>query len=139
MELVVPDPPPYRERQAARPLAFGVAAILLGAGAAGLMYLLDPVSGRQRRSQLRERLSRLGSNGARADLAERVQAHLAAVASHPEAIDVSVDDGCVTLRGTVPLEELDDLVDEVCAIDGVREVHNLLQAQLQAPRSPGQH
>jgi hypothetical protein len=43
----------------------------------------------------------------------------------------------VTLRGSVPPDELDDVLDEVAAVNGVREVYNLLQVQLAAPYIPG--
>ena len=141
MDLVVSDHPLHdTDRQARRPLVAGLAGLLLGAGAAaGLMFLLDPVSGRRRRAQLRERLARVGSGGAEEQLEARVREHLASLGSHAAAVEVSVEAGCVTLRGTVPAEELDDLLDEVCGLAGVHEVHNLLQVQLQAPQPPGQH
>jgi len=72
-------------------------------------------------------------------LAARVRSRLGRVASNPAAIAVSAEDGRVTLRGSVPPDELEDVLDEVSSVHGVREVYNLLQVQWSAPSVPGNH
>jgi len=136
---------------------------------AGLMFLLDPVNGHRRRGALRRLVERGGGDADggnqvaggvversrhlaaavrarlqrhRADgrtLEARVRARLGRVASNPSAIAVIAEGSRVTLRGAVPPDELDDVLDEVASVDGVGEVYNLLQVQLAAPYVPGQH
>jgi len=165
------DEPPTTSFPAS-PLLFALAGLLVGAGlGAGLMFLLDPQSGRRRRALALERAVHLRTRGRdelegrfgglsgrsrdvaaalrsrllvrervnEATLAARVRARLGHVASNPAAIAVSTEGGRVTLRGTVPPDELDDVLDEVSAVHGVREVYNLLQVQLGAPPAHGHH
>jgi len=70
-------------------------------------------------------------------LEARVRARIGRVATNPAAIAVLAEGSRVTLRGSVPPDELDDVLDEVAAVNGVREVYNLLQVQLAAPYVPG--
>jgi BON domain len=70
-------------------------------------------------------------------LEARVRARLGRVATNPGAIAVIAEGTRVTLRGAVPPDELDDVLDEVSAVEGVHEVYNLLQVQLAAPPIPG--
>jgi osmotically-inducible protein OsmY len=150
-------------------LLTSLGSLALGTGLGlGLMFLLDPLSGRRRRAALRDRLRRAGAAGAGAVaqrgrglaqgsrelaaalraqtsetsavwLRERVRAQLARVASDPGAIEVEAEEGVVRLTGTVPLDELEDVVTQVASVVGVREVHNLLRAELPPPRVPGEH
>jgi osmotically-inducible protein OsmY len=85
------------------------------------------------RARLRTRLA--GERG----LEERVRARLGRVASNPGAIAVTAEGNRVTLRGSVPPDEIDDVLDEVASVQGVREVYNLLQVWLAAPNLPGNH
>ncbi|HEV8632199.1 MAG TPA: BON domain-containing protein [Thermoanaerobaculia bacterium] len=71
-------------------------------------------------------------------LEARVRARLGRIATNPGAIAVVAEGTRVTLRGSVPPDELDDVLDVVAAVKGVHEVYNLLQVQLAAP-VPGHH
>ena len=66
-------------------------------------------------------------------LLERVRAKLGRAVSHPRAVDVVCDDGCVTLQGTVLEAEVDDLIDAVCSVRGVQSV----DPQLEIEKTPG--
>jgi hypothetical protein len=59
-------------------------------------------------------------------LVERVRAQLGRLVSHPRAIAVSADEGCVTLSGPVLQEEVKRLCRGVGRVRGVREVVNAL-------------
>ncbi|HET9765558.1 MAG TPA: hypothetical protein VFS60_01850 [Thermoanaerobaculia bacterium] len=72
-------------------------------------------------------------------LEARVRACIGRVVTNPGAIAVIAEGTRVTLRGAVPPDELDDVLNEVAAVDGVHEVYNLLQVQLAAPPIPGHH
>jgi hypothetical protein len=76
---------------------------------------------------------------ARRLLEARVRARVAQIATNPTAISITADGSRVTLRGSVPPSELDEVLDEVASIPGVEEVYNLLQVQLAAPMVPGRH
>ncbi|WP_437626852.1 SRPBCC family protein [Sorangium sp. So ce1151] len=69
-------------------------------------------------------------------LSDRVRAKLGRVVSHPHAIDVEVLDGCVTLRGPVLAQEVDDLLAAVSGVDGVTRVSNALEAHPSAEGIP---
>lgn len=59
-------------------------------------------------------------------LRERVRARIGTVVGHPSAIEVSVADGSVTLRGPVLADEVDRLMRRVRGVPGVREAINQL-------------
>lgn len=61
-------------------------------------------------------------------LAERVRSMMGRAVSHPGAIEVSVSDGCATLRGDVLRSELSDLMSTVYSVPGIRDVRNKLRA-----------
>jgi hypothetical protein len=136
-------------------LSAGVGVAAFGAGAA-VMFLLDPRAGGARRALLRDKAVharhalRTGAgvvvrdleNRARGVVAElrphhapiddeilrdRVRAHLGRVCSHPHAIEVHVRNGIVELLGRVLAAEVDGVVDEVRAMDGVRDVDDDLE------------
>ena len=86
---------------------------------------------------VRARLQRHRDDGR--TLEARIRARIGRVATNPGAIAVIADGSRVTLRGAVPPDELDDVLDEVAGVDGVVEVYNLLQVQLAAPLIPGQN
>ena len=149
------------------PLLYGLGGLTVGALlGAGLMFLLDPSSGRRRRGAIRRGLSAAREQGRESmesatersrglaaavrarlhvhredsrSLEARVRARIGRVATNPAAIAVLAEGSRVTLRGSVPPDELDDVLDEVAAVNGVREVFNLLQVQLAAPYVPGQN
>lgn len=86
---------------------------------------------------VRARLQRHRDDGR--TLEAKVRARIGRVVTNPGAIAVIADGSRVTLRGAVPPDELDDVLDEVASVDGVREVYNLLQVQLAAPLISGQN
>ena len=149
-------------------LLASLGSLALGTGLGlGLMFLLDPRSGQSRRALLRARLRPAGGAGAgegtlhalargrrelvallrarlprdldAVRLQQRVRAHVDRVASQPDAIEVEAAGGVVKLSGSVPLDELDEVIAEVATVAGVREVHNLLRAELPPPHVPGEH
>jgi osmotically-inducible protein OsmY len=61
-------------------------------------------------------------------LHDRIRARLGRVISHPKAVQVTVDRGCVYLRGDVLTREVDPLLAEVGGMVGVTDVRNELQA-----------
>ena len=67
-------------------------------------------------------------------LAERVRARLARTVSRPEAVQVTVEKGVVTLAGTVAAAEFDRLVSAVLRVRGVRDVNDQLDVR---PTSDG--
>jgi uncharacterized membrane protein len=69
-------------------------------------------------------------------LHERVRSAIGRAVSHPSAITVLVSDGRVTLTGQVLADEVDDLVERVEAVRGVREVRNELEIHQSADGVP---
>lgn len=61
-------------------------------------------------------------------LEARVRAKLGRVTSHPHAIHVRAENGCVTLEGPVLAKEVNGLLSDVRSVPGVSEVQNRLQA-----------
>lgn len=141
---------------------------LLGGGAglgAGLMYLLDPQGGGQRRALARDKASQaynVGSGAVRKSaaglgdrgrslaergrgltagagaflskdgvkdrvLAERLRSKLSRWVSHPDAIQVDVHEGKVTLRGHVLATSSADLLLKVSQLKGVQSVESELE------------
>lgn len=60
-------------------------------------------------------------------LVARVRSRMGWVISHPHAIAVSADQGRVTLSGPILAQEVDDLLNAVAAVRGVRAVDNSLE------------
>ncbi|HYE92951.1 MAG TPA: BON domain-containing protein [Terriglobales bacterium] len=69
-------------------------------------------------------------------LVERVRARMGGVVSHPRAIDVFAEDGCVTLQGPVLAREVGRLVRRVTAVPGVRRIDNRLEVHRRADDVP---
>lgn len=65
-------------------------------------------------------------------VAARVRAAVARAASHPHAINVSVDQGCVTLRGPVLENELGAVLRRVGRVAGVRRMEAELEPHASA-------
>lgn len=133
---------------------------------AGLMYLLDPERGRNRRALLRDKVadalsdsrdfvgegvrdlrhraedaagstSRPDSSQAGGEsIAQRVRAKLGRYVSHPGAIRVEARDGSVTLTGPVLRGEAETLIGAVSSVRGVREVLNRLEPHDAEERVP---
>jgi hypothetical protein len=70
-------------------------------------------------------------------LHERVRAKLGRVVSHPGAIEVSSQDGVVTLSGPILEAEMEQTLNAVSKVRGVRQVENRLQAHAEAQGVPG--
>lgn len=130
----------------------------LGLGA-GLMYLLDPAAGRKRRKTVVDKTGSIRTSAAAIGrvsrdigkeawgllveaqgvfegpmeddetVAERVRARLGRTVSHPEALEVLVDNGVVTLSGSVGAAEFDRLVSGVLRVRGVRDVNDKLDVR----------
>ena len=62
-------------------------------------------------------------------LKARVYQQISSIASQPEAIDIDVKQGCVTLAGRVPAHERQLLLDAARSVEGVREVEDYLDTQ----------
>ena len=99
----------------------------LGLGA-GLMYILNPDG----RGILSEASGAFG--GAEDDdvVAARVRSRLRQVLAEPDGLGVSVENGLVTLTGTVGATEFDRLVSAVLLVRGVRDVEDRLQVRAAA-------
>lgn len=141
-------------------------ALLGGVGAgAALMYMLDPERGRRRRGIVRDKLvsgthkaadaldttARDVANRAHAlnigrmfkteeatddVVVARVRSKLGRVVSHPSAIEVSADQGQVTLSGPILQHEVNDLLNAVAKVPGVEHVENRLKEHKQAGDVP---
>lgn len=129
----------------------------------GVMYLLDPNSGRRRRAQFRDKSGHFArefqdglrkssrdlkhrSIGRFADiramlsreqvsdevLHERVRAAIGRCTRHPSNIDVTVNDGLITLSGPVLASEVDEIIRGVTLVRGVTGVHSRLELHASA-------
>jgi hypothetical protein len=78
-----------------------------------------------------------GSEADDAVLEARVRTQLGRAVSHPGSIDVTVEDGAVTLRGLVLEEETAELLKEISSVPGVRRVRNEMQAHQEPGDVPG--
>lgn len=96
-------------------------AAAFAAGAAAV-YFLDRAVMRRRARRQEPRLRK------------RVEAELATLVSHPDAIKVSVEGGLVRVSGFVLLAEQDRLLTQLTQLPGVHRVHNALSAVADAGR-----
>lgn len=134
------------------------AAVVAGFGLGlGLMYLMDPERGRDRRARVRDRVARAAQAGGHTAavagrtlldraagatahlqslsgktvdddvLIERIRAQIDQAVSFPHAIEIDSTGGIVTLRGPIPQWETDTLLSTVQSIRGVREVVSELE------------
>jgi uncharacterized membrane protein len=60
-------------------------------------------------------------------LEERVRANIGRVSRHPGAIEVRAQQGAVTLQGPVLKEEVDQVLENVSRVRGVKAVENMLE------------
>jgi BON domain len=89
--------------------------------------------GNRARGVLSNARSRLKTEEVSNDILEsRVRSQLGHVVSHPGEIFVTANDGHVTLTGSVPPEEVDQLISRISSLPGVLKVSNLLRIQKQA-------
>jgi hypothetical protein len=70
-------------------------------------------------------------------LEARVREHIGHVISHPGAIGVTTHQGCVSLSGTIPANEVEKLLATVRAVSGVTEVVNQLEVHQGATHISG--
>ncbi len=70
-------------------------------------------------------------------LVARVRSKLGHVVSHPAAIEVSAQDGRVTLRGPILMSEVDHALMAVRLIPGVTELDNQLEPHIAPDGVPG--
>jgi len=68
-----------------------------------------------------------------ATLAARVRVEIARAVRSPGAIEVSINEGVVTLKGQVPAGEVKGLVEKVQATSGVKSVENRLEVHDATP------
>jgi uncharacterized membrane protein len=69
-------------------------------------------------------------------LEERVRAELGRVARHPRAIEVSANQGRVTLSGPILGDDVERVLSRVAAVRGVKGVDNQLEVHQQADEIP---
>lgn len=69
-------------------------------------------------------------------LVERVRAKMGRCVSHPHAIEVTAEDGRVTLRGKILRREVGPLIRAIGKIPGVHEIDNLLEQHDRAGNIP---
>jgi uncharacterized membrane protein len=70
-------------------------------------------------------------------LVERVRARLGRVVSHPKSLEVTANDGHVTLRGPILAHEVDNLISAVSSVRGVKGVDSQLEVHKQPGDVPG--
>ncbi len=144
-----------------------IATLLAGMGAGGiLMYLLDRNQGKRRRHVLRDRTAHalrrqrsVVSQGVRdvahraggaverlrhpqgdtSDevLAPRVRSALGRLSSHPSAIEVTVNEGIVTLSGPILASEYKRVVRKIERVAGVHGIEDRLDPHQRAGQIPG--
>jgi BON domain len=79
----------------------------------------------------------LGHNVDDAVLRERVRSKLGFFVRHPSSIEVQANEGKVTLAGPVLSDEVQQLIDGVRSVRGVRDVENLLEVHSTDDGIPG--
>jgi hypothetical protein len=82
---------------------------------------------------------RLAGSGTPPDdaiLQARVRARLGRVVTHPHAVTVEVEQGCVTLGGPILAHEKPRLLGDVARVSGVREVRDQLESHEHADGVP---
>jgi uncharacterized membrane protein len=70
-------------------------------------------------------------------LAQHVRANLAPLVSHPSSIEVTVENGKITLSGPILAAEVDPLLRHVSSIRGIAAVDNRLEAHPEPGNIPG--
>ena len=96
--------------------------LIAGLGAGATLLLTD--AGKGARSRARAKLEKRPRTNH--ELAARVCAELDERVEHGKGIQVFADNNRVTLRGVALKDELDDVIDAVQRVKGVRAVNNKL-------------
>lgn len=84
---------------------------------------------------LQNRLS--GATPSDAALASRVRTELGRVVSHPGAVDITVQDGQVVLRGPILASEVDQAISSARLVPGVSGVVNQMDVHMTPDGVPG--
>ena len=79
----------------------------------------------------------LGQTVDDAVLKERVRSKLGFLVRHPSSVEVQANEGKVTLTGPVLSDEVQQLIDGVRSVRGVRDVENLLEVHSTDDGIPG--
>jgi hypothetical protein len=98
----------------------------------GIMYIMDPSRGQVATSPGR----RTAPESEDTALGKRVRAGLGRYVSRPRAVAVEAADGCVTLRGPILRDEVEELIAAVSSVRGVTEVVNRLEPYDEADGAP---
>jgi len=69
-------------------------------------------------------------------LVSRVRSKIGRTVSHPHAIEVTINQGNITLSGQILADEVNDLISCVSAVSGAREVDNQLEIHEEAGNVP---
>ena len=115
--------------------------IAIAGAIGGVVYLFHPQQGVARRARLQAKLGGLLGRRAQAEppndvtLAHKVETELFRSDDIPKGqINVNAQDGVIQLRGEVPEDMIDDLVEKARSVQGVLDVENLLHT----PGQPAQ-
>jgi hypothetical protein len=132
-------------------------ALLFGTGlslGSAAMFLLDPDRGKRRRALVRDKFalatrktgecmettaiqSRFSSEQPDDSvLVDRVRSKLGRIVSHPSAIQVTAENGNVTLSGPVLADDVPHLLSCVSWTRGVKDVNNNLEVHAEAGNHP---
>ena len=70
-------------------------------------------------------------------LMDRVRTKIGRAVSHPNSIEVTAEDGRLTLSGPLLEREAEDLIEAVASVRGVRDVESRLETHKTAESVPG--
>lgn len=87
-------------------------------------------------AQANRMVKRDGANPDDVVLTQRVRSALGRAVSHPHAVEVACENGCVTLRGAALTAEVENLLDCVKSVRGVGSVENRLSVFDEAGNIP---
>ncbi|MBI4397142.1 MAG: BON domain-containing protein [Elusimicrobia bacterium] len=112
---------------------------VLGAGlGAGLAYFLYAQTGARRHGAQARATSLIKEKEIDDErLAGRIRSMIGRRVSHSSSIDVSVQNGRVTLRGPILVDEEDRLIPKILFMKGVRDLDNQLEVHEEPGGAPG--
>lgn len=113
------------QEQAMKPVAVVATGFACGVL---LILMLERVLWRAQRVVPARNLNREYGSEDDALLRDRVRARLGDWVSHPGAIRVDAQNGVVRVSGQVLAKEMDGLLFQITGVEGVRKVHNALDA-----------
>ena len=107
--------------------------IAIAGAIGGVVYFFHPQEGVARRARMKAKLGGLLRRGPQGEpqndvtLAHKVETELFRSDDVPKGqINVNAQDGVIQLRGEVPEDLIDDLVEKARSVQGVIDVENLL-------------